>query len=191
MAKDYVSEEVHHPHELNTKIVVYGSQWYKRGDMLDMYSQKLLTSKRTDESSYFLPYIEKMFERLRVERKLGEVDVIAIVPNSTGGHSPTLLAIGNWFASKHPCRVVKIIKGAGPRLNKNNQGFLDRWNKVDGKFNLEQPLVKKGLRVMVLDDQKTTGATFLESRRLMIKEEANPLFYICLGINRNVVLMGE
>ncbi|MGA2130457.1 MAG: hypothetical protein ABSG05_02475 [Candidatus Pacearchaeota archaeon] len=188
---DYKCEDVTHP-ETDLKIEVYAPQWYKRGHHDDVYSQKVIDSKLTDESDYFKPYIEHLIQELLAEHKIKKADLIIIIPRSGGTFSPTLEKLGNFLASKFGGTFDKIIrKKPSDRKNISSSTFSERLKKSEEEFALIRRVGPDEKTIWILDDQKTTGSTLLVCTQLLKKSRDCEVYCFALSINRNVELFGE
>ena len=170
------------------KLEVFAPDWYYKGGYdQHVYSAKIIKSKNSDESKYFLPKIKELIDLLTKEEKLGEIDLITIIPKSDLKYSKTLDSIAYWASNylnvNYEKIIIRTIKG---RKNLGGNIAKGRFEKTKDSMKLKRDLKPNEKNILLLDDQKTTGITLLECAKILKEKGAINVFCICLGINRNL-----
>jgi len=170
------------------KLEVFAPDWYYRGYYdKHPHSAKIIKSKNSDESKYFLPKLKELISLLIKEKKLGGIDLITIIPKSDLKYSKTLEIvaerIGKDLKVDYEKIIVRIAKG---RRNLSGNMAEKRFEKTKGSMRLKRNIKPDEKNILLLDDQKTTGITLLECAKILKEKGARNIFCICLGINRNL-----
>ena len=171
---------------------VYAPRWYLTGSKDDKYTQKILSSKKVDESSFFIPYLKELINLLKNFSILNEIHLITILPNSKESkYSPTLESLGLWFAQMLNSKFEKIILPLKPsRKNRNCLNKEDRFKETSGSLGLSRSLVPGERSILLIDDAKASGTTLLETMKILKESGAKSFCIICLGINHNPEIFG-
>jgi len=172
--------------------MVYAPNWYLKGHE-DLYSQKILSSKKSDESEFFKPFLKDMIENLKNQMIFPEnIKLITIVPNSHLSYSPTLISLGKWLANYFESEFkIIIVPNKECRRNISGNTCEERFNITKGSMYINQEISDKENMILLLDDTKTTGTTTLECIKILKEKGARIIYPICLGINHNLRFFNE
>jgi predicted amidophosphoribosyltransferase len=170
---------------------VYCPKWYLTGHS-DEYSNKILSSKKIDESLFFIPYLKDLITHLKNLSLLGDVQLITIIPNSKESkYSPTMESLGLWFSDTLHSKFEKVIIPIRPsQKNRNCLNKEDRFKETSGSLGLSRALLPEEKAILLLDDAKASGTTLLESIRILKDAGAKSFCIVCLGINHNPQIFG-
>lgn len=184
-----VTEYAAYPHFYpGLRLKVDASEWYFKGhEAYDEYSQKVLSSKRNDESNYFIPKIKELIDSLIKRNELQGICLVVTIPKSDLGYSITLNSIANWIKAYLSVEYENIIERvAKGRRNLGGNASEKRFNQTNGSMKLKRSLKSHEKNILILDDVKATGMTILESAKILKSAGAENISCICLGINRNL-----
>jgi len=167
---------------------VFAPAWYYRGqEEEDEYSKKILSSKKKDESDYFIPKIKELADDLVKESKLQDIDLIVTIPKSNLSYSKTLDTIAKSIKCTLSSEYENIIERTSTgRRNLGGNSAKKRFEQTNGSMKLKRNLKPNEENILILDDVKATGITILESAKILKSAGAKDIFCICLGISRNV-----
>ena len=186
MSPAYVQELAYQPdYYEGLKVWAYApSHYYKKSVKEDDYSFNILRSKSQDMSDYFYPRIKAMHDELKKEGKIGQFDLVVVIPKSEkGAFSPTLIGIGKKLATETGS-VFELILERNHSLPKSRELDLKkRYERIYGSISLLRNLEKNEKAILLLDDTLTTGVSCLESATQLKAVGADNIILFCLGIN--------
>lgn len=162
--------------------VIYSPKHY-HSDIDEEYKRKI-NEKNKDNSDYFLNYLIKMFKEAKFNDKLKNLDLICAIPSSNGNIHPTIDSIGHFleeFLQTRYENIIKIIRKSGKMTNSSD--YVERFNKVNGAMQLKRRPYEREGRILLIDDQKTTGITFLEAIKTLKYGGAEEIFCMALANN--------
>ena len=170
---------------------VYAPHWYLKGHF-DEYSNKIVSSKRNDESNFFLPYLKNLLQELKNLNYIGKINLVTIVPNSHLSYSPTLENIGLLIASYLNAKYEKlIIRTREGRRNQRGNFISDRFIDTSNSMQVIRHIQDEENSILLIDGTKTSGITNLECIKILKDNGARSIVCICLGINHNPEFFGE
>jgi predicted amidophosphoribosyltransferase len=152
----------------------YNSKLQKR----DSYSKQIVKGKHQDLSSYFFEYVAGIFTDLPFKP-----DLIVVAPShEKGSFSPTLDALARKLSKEYGLPYANVVERVREGKKLTTCGHLDeRYIQVNGAFCVDYNM--EGLKVVLLDDTKTTGLTTLECAKELKAAGATDVVTVCLGIN--------
>jgi len=160
------------------EVQVFAPRFYYSLPRKDDYSKKIVYGKRYDYSEYFLREVQQAFSKLPFTP-----DLIVVVPSSKlNVFSPTMVQLGEKLSRTLNIQSANIIKRVkeGKKLTECSDSD-ERHAMIDGSFKVTRKLNKE--KVVLLDDTRTTGMTFLECAKELKTAGASDVVAVCLGIN--------
>ncbi len=155
--------------------------YFKEEIRKDLYSRNIIEGKAKDLSSYFLEQVKEVFTKLPFKPH-----IIVMVPSHTiGNFSPTLNTLAIHLSHEYTIPYANVIT----RIRQGKKqtlcsGLEERHQQVDGAFKVDSTLYSmKDLKVVLLDDTKTTGLSLLECAKELKASGATTVVALCLGIN--------
>jgi predicted amidophosphoribosyltransferase len=154
--------------------------YYGRSQKPDYYSKQIVDGKHQDLSAYFLDGIKSVFEKLPFKPNL-----IVVAPSSKKGNfSPTLDSLAKRLQKDYGIPYANVVERIREGKKLTTCAHLDeRYREVKDAFKVN--LNMKGLKVIILDDTKTTGLTTLECSKALRAAGAIDVLAVCLGINKH------
>jgi len=153
--------------------------YYSKSQKKDEYSKQIVFGKFQDLSDYFFEPVKNVFAKLPFIP-----DLIVVAPSSKiGAFSPTLNSLASRLSKVYGVPHVNVIERIreGKKLT-NCPHLEERHKEIDGAFKVIVSM--KGLKVVLLDDTKTTGLTSLECAKELKTAGVLVIMAVCLGINR-------
>ncbi len=160
--------------------------YYQKHVKSDNYSYHIWLSKEKDLSLFFWLEIKTLVDELKNSRVIMCPQLVTIIPRSNGTYSPTMEAIAKKLAEYLNCKYETIIKTVKTSTKKSgtNVTHEQRYKMISGSISIKRTIYEK--EIVVLDDTRTTGMSFLECKKVF-SENGNPqIVAICLGINSSV-----
>jgi predicted amidophosphoribosyltransferase len=155
--------------------------YYSKSQKVDYYSKQVVDGKTQDLSSYFLEPVKAVFVKLPFKPNL----IVMVPSHQKGKFSPTLhsLALRLYRDFRIPyANVIERIK-EGKKLT-SCEGRDERYEQVNGAFEVDSTIYSLNrLKIVLLDDTKTTGFTTLECTKELRAVGAMDVVGVCLGIN--------
>lgn len=164
------------------EVEVFAPRFYRRSsdrNRNDQYSQMIVDSKHKDLSDYFFTRMVNIFRQLPFKP-----DIITVIPSSKiGEFSPTLLALGQKLANKFGIVNANLLERVKEgKKNTNCSHCEERFENTNGSFKVNGIL--NGEKIVLLDDTRATGMTFLEGAKMLMPIGASKVVGMCLGINK-------
>jgi len=164
------------------EVEVVANKWYfKKEIKQDKWSVKILFSKKEDKSALFISDVEECIKSLNEKFNL-----VCVIPASdVGNYSPTLVSLGHMLNKKFGIPFENVILRTVKPIKKMTEckSAKERVQVHKGTFALSRKLKPNEKIILLLDDIKAEGDTKLICAELLIKEGANIIKAICLGIN--------
>jgi predicted amidophosphoribosyltransferase len=164
------------------EVEVVANKWYfKKEIKQDKWSVKIIFSKKEDKADLFFPDVEECLNSFKEK-----FDLICVIPNSdVGSYSPTLTSIASKLSKKYSIPYENVILRTIKPIKKMTEcnTAIERCQVHKGTFALSRKLKPTEKIICLLDDIKAEGDTKLICAELLIKEGANTVKAICLGIN--------
>ena len=153
--------------------------YYSLTQKKDDYSKKVVFGKNQDYSGFFFEPIKRIFEKLPFAP-----DLLIVLPSSKiGRFSPTLTALGKRLSETYKIQNGNIIERIkeGKKLT-DCANHDERYEATKDSIKIKASVT--GLKIVLLDDTKTTGMTILECTKALKAWGASEVVAVCLGINK-------
>ena len=164
-------------------VQVFAPQYYHSttSNFSDHYSKQIVKGKREDLSAFFFDQIKEVFTKLPFKP-----NIIVMAPSHLEGKfSPTLHSLALQLSKHYGIPYANIIDRIreGKKLTSCSDRD-ERYEQVKGAFKVNTVMYSmEGLKIVLLDDTKTTGFTTLECAKELKSAGANDVVAVCLGIN--------
>jgi predicted amidophosphoribosyltransferase len=168
--------------------MIYAPRWYYSLNIKkDDYSHHLAYhSKRRDMANYFYDSLKSVIDELIALGKLNDLNLITIVPSSKiGFYSPTLVSLAEKISQYLQVpfeRIIERIKETG-RKNMMGNSAQERYDLIKESMKISREPAEFEKNVLLLDDVKVTGMSFLESKKILLAAGVKSTVSVCLGIN--------
>ncbi|MGZ5286027.1 MAG: ComF family protein [Flavisolibacter sp.] len=116
-----------------------------------------------------------MGHRLAASNRFLQVDALVPLPlhaakeRKRGYNQAAVLCEGIASILQKPI-LSEVVKRRTETESQTKKGRVDRWNNMEGKFELLQPSLIEGKHLLLVDDVITTGATLEACGRVLISE---------------------
>lgn len=127
-----------------------------------------------------------MGKQICKSKLFGQIDLIVPVPlhpkkqRKRGYNQAEILAAGMAEEMKVELNPEFLIR-AKMNSTQTNKSAAERWDNVDGIFQLEEPKASYGKHVLIVDDVITTGSTLESCAQEILKVENNKVSVACLA----------
>jgi|SRR3989344_2364757 len=167
------------------KVPIHAPHLYiRKSAETDDYSRKIVESKDTNLSDFFLPELRPIFKE-----RFSETDLIIVVPSSKEHHfSPTLVSIARKLSEENSIKNENIIERIKSIEKCSHTAKLqDRFNHIQGTMKIKRDLQESETKILLIDDTKASGVNLLECSKIL--HDNVPFNYLnigalCLGINK-------
>ncbi len=117
---------------------------------------------------------EKMGEDFRQSGRFNDIDAIVPLPlfrsreRKRGYNQSAILAEGYSKATGLPV-YPKVIRRRSATATQTHKSRMERWQNMEGRFELTDPHLLKGKSLLLIDDVLTTGATLEACSRSLLE----------------------
>lgn len=168
------------------------SQYHTTGTS-DHYSRQLYFAKiGYDKGWFFSPQICDLVTELIQKKVIEPISIIAIMPNhDETTHSPTLHKAAEELSKKFNVpvtnaliRTKKSSKSAG-KIETLPERYSNIKDTLTAHEELSESCKTKEVRVLLLDDVKTTGLSIMEATKILLEVGVKKVYPVVFGINNH------